>query len=442
VLAGNYADYADSRLISPPILVPRTPDGHAWLQCFSWFSFAGGEIGTVEVSEDEGLTWSTLGATISGSSGDWLPLDRDLSPYVAKSVRVAFHLQGDCCGNSSGWYVDDIRIATANRDALTRGYWRYEAAFGDTVHDESGLENHGLLVNGAGLGTDVPWPSVPQFDNLLNTHSLLLAGDPQAFVVPDSPSLRPDQALTLEALINPSSGAWVIAGKQFGGCCANSYQLEMLGGVLNFNISDLGANHHVASMTAPSPGSGWHHVAGVWDGSEMRVYVDGVLGGTTPFAGSIGYDANPVIIGADDDGGGQPGCCYFVGSIDEVRLTAAALDPSAFLIGGATTDVDPPVAPPVVAAGPLALHAPRPNPMQARTTLSFTLPDERVVLLEVLEPSGRRVGTLAEGRYGPGTHQLDWAATDDGGRALPPGLYLVRLEAGRDVRVTKAFHIR
>jgi len=47
-----------------------------------------------------------------------------------------------------------------------------------------------------------------------------------------------------------------------------------------------------------------------------------------------------------------------------------------------------------------------------------------------------------EGRYGPGTHQLDWVATGEGGRALPPGLYLVRLEAGRDVRVTKAFHIR
>ncbi|HKC34750.1 MAG TPA: LamG-like jellyroll fold domain-containing protein, partial [Chitinophagaceae bacterium] len=44
----------------------------------------------------------------------------------------------------------------------------------------------------------------------------------------------------------------------------------------------------------------WTHIAGVWDGNELRVYVNGVLDGTTTdVTGAFDASSNPVMIGAN-----------------------------------------------------------------------------------------------------------------------------------------------
>ncbi len=68
-----------------------------------------------------------------------------------------------------------------------------------------------------------------------------------------------------------------------------------------------------------------HHVAGVYNGSNVRVYVDGVSVDSTPPAllGSIQAYSRPICIGATYDGN-LPTCGYgsvnFDGLIDEVRM--------------------------------------------------------------------------------------------------------------------------
>ena len=68
----------------------------------------------------------------------------------------------------------------------------------------------------------------------------------------------------------------------------------------------------------------WHHLAGVWDGREVRLYVDGRLVGTTPAPGQRTTNALPLIVGADVDRAGNP-TSHSAGRIDEVRLAASAL---------------------------------------------------------------------------------------------------------------------
>ena len=78
------------------------------------------------------------------------------------------------------------------------------------------------------------------------------------------------------------------------------------------------------------------------------------------------------------------------------------------------------------ASSPLAAF---PNPFNPKTTLRFTLDAAGPVDLGVYDAAGRRVATLLRGVVDAGAHELVWQARDAGGRPLPSGLYLARLQA-------------
>jgi hypothetical protein len=65
----------------------------------------------------------------------------------------------------------------------------------------------------------------------------------------------------------------------------------------------------------------WHHVAGVYDGAELRLYIDGRLDASARTQGSINIDTYPVWIGANAEKPGRE----WNGSIDDVRLYNYAL---------------------------------------------------------------------------------------------------------------------
>ncbi len=78
-------------------------------------------------------------------------------------------------------------------------------------------------------------------------------------------------------------------------------------------------------------------------------------------------------------------------------------------------------------AGPPAdfvLHQNYPNPFHPTTAVTFSVPRPSQVTLTVYNVLGQRVATLAQGRYGPGTHVLDFDAT-----GLSSGVYFYRLES-------------
>jgi len=101
--------------------------------------------------------------------------------------------------------------------------------------------------------------------------------------------------------------------------------------------------------------------------------------------------------------------------------------------GGAP--VAAPAAPPAGPPPALALAAPRPNPARGATALEFSLPAPGDVALAVYSVAGRRVRTLAAGPFEAGVHRLVWDGVGDDGRALPAGLYWVRLSSSLGVRV-------
>jgi spore coat protein A len=79
-----------------------------------------------------------------------------------------------------------------------------------------------------------------------------------------------------------------------------------------------------------------------------------------------------------------------------------------------------------------------PNPFSVNTTIRYELPIAANVRLAAFDIAGRRVRSLAGGRKDSGSYVLQWDGRDEGGRRLPSGVYLLRLEVGGDVVIRKS----
>jgi len=128
-------------------------------------------------------------------------------------------------------------------------------------------------------------------------------------------------SITIEAWIKADSWATNVWGGNIVNkeiwTPQNGYMLRCgAGGQLNFNLGNGPTWNELTSSTAVLSLNTWHHVAGTYDGSYMRIYVDGVqvdsLARSISFSDATG--ANLTI--GDYVGSGR----YFHGTIDEVRI--------------------------------------------------------------------------------------------------------------------------
>ena len=92
-------------------------------------------------------------------------------------------------------------------------------------------------------------------------------------------------------------------------------------GELDFSVF-LGDRYTAARSGAPVLQQGvWHHVAGVFDGAEVRAYVDGKLVASAAGRGARKSNRLPLFVGADTNGNGQP-TSFFAGAIDDLRISS------------------------------------------------------------------------------------------------------------------------
>ena len=207
-------------------------------------------------------------------------------------------------------------------DALA-GWWPMYEGSGQVVHDVSGNGNHGTLGSTTGVDNNDPtWINGVWFGSALRF-------DGNDFVrIPDSPKLAP-QNLTVSAWVrgagSPGNYRYIV-GKGGEGCLRSSYGLyTAANGGLMFYTSD-GQLVHASAQLSPSEiwDGRWHYVAGTWDGTSARLFLDGVNRGTDQSAtGTIDYNL-PV---SDTGIGGYLGTCdlYYTGDIDDVALFSQPL---------------------------------------------------------------------------------------------------------------------
>ncbi|MFH2094836.1 MAG: BNR-repeat neuraminidase N-terminal domain-containing protein [Bacteroidota bacterium] len=142
-------------------------------------------------------------------------------------------------------------------------------------------------------------------------------------------ALNPTDVITVEAWINASgwrTNIWEgsIAGKDGWSAGNTGYMLRCgEGGDLSFNISIGGTWAEARTTTNPMVTGTWYHVAGVYNGSSVKIYINGTEAASVATSGSISTSSQNLLIGncpADNNR-------YFNGYIDEVRIWHAAIDP-------------------------------------------------------------------------------------------------------------------
>src|ERR1043166_5991905 len=126
----------------------------------------------------------------------------------------------------------------------------------------------------------------PQSSSQGTKYSLWLNGTSSYSSVPSSSTINIGGPITIEAWIKLTS----INGNYQDIVCREAWQQAGTGGGYEFAITNSGKvrldlyqspNQYTTVIGATTvTASTWHHVAGVFDGNQMRVYLDGVLDGS------------------------------------------------------------------------------------------------------------------------------------------------------------------
>ncbi len=83
-----------------------------------------------------------------------------------------------------------------------------------------------------------------------------------------------------------------------------------------------------------------------------------------------------------------------------------------------------------------------PNPFNPVAIISYNLPQAGNVDVVIYDITGRQVIQLDSGYRTAGSHTLSWNATDDYGRQVASGIYLLRIQAGKYLKTIKMTYIR
>ena len=187
--------------------------------------------------------------------------------------------------------------------------------FNGNANDESGNGNNGEVAGASIAG-----------DHLGGQSAFYFNGDGDQINIPYSASLSPTEQVSVSVWCNPET----LEGKNLvsNGTHVNYFQRSyyMFGpnesGQCRFRINAGGVEDNVYSSGSFGT-SEWIHVIGTYDGTQMKLYVNGQLEGSLAKSGSINQHGNGTTIGGNIFYAWSD--YWFQGSIDDVGIWNRAL---------------------------------------------------------------------------------------------------------------------
>ena len=244
-------------------------------------------------------TWKQASNYYVNVNGTW----KEGSELHAK-VSSAWKESGGVYGGTSGIVSTNIVL---DLDASNTNSY---SGSGTTWTDISGNSNDATLVNG------------PTFNS---THggSIVFDGTNDSVTISGMSSFAPS-AVTFEVwfLNTPASGYKGLIDK--GRDNYEGYSLAASSSKVQWKAR-VGSSNEVALDTEEYQDSVWTHAVGTYDGTDLKLYVDGVLKTTTNSSGTLGSNSLGITIGSTNDN------LYFDGRISQARIYSSALSASEVL---------------------------------------------------------------------------------------------------------------
>ena len=232
------------------------------------------------------------------------------SPRNYTSLSVATHTFQVRATNAGGTDLTPASFTwtiTAAPPSLVAAYG-FEEGTGTTTADSSGLNNTGTLSNAT-------WATTGRFGKALSFN-----GTNAWVTVPDANVLDLTTTMTIEAWVNPTTlTSWrtIVLKESTSGL---SYGLYAHDGSRPAAYIRIGSSDIDRAGTAVLPTNTWTHVAMTYDGTTLRLYVNGAQVATRAISGSIVTSTGALRIGGNASWGE-----YYAGLIDEIRIYSRVL---------------------------------------------------------------------------------------------------------------------
>ena len=294
------------------------------------------------------------------------------------------------------------------------GYWPLNESTGTTVADISGYGN-----NGSAGATTI---AAGKIGNCRQLPSSTAAG----ILVPNDTSLNirglgSAASFTLEGLLKMTgmeqSGVNIIGRAGQYALSVGSYSNA---GYLQLQLWVGPTPPVVVQSDNQLPANQWVHVAGTWDGTTAKLYVNYVLVKSVAVSGTLPSVTAQVQIA--NFGYASPTTQAWV---DELRITRGV----ALIPAGLITHVDAGENAGSAGIKGYSLDQNYPNPFNPSTTIRYTLSSRSDVSLAVYNALGQRVMELMKSSQDAGSHELKFD-----GIGLSSGVYFYRLSAGTFVQ--------
>ena len=234
------------------------------------------------------------------------PSPSPFSPFKGKIDEVAVYGHALTADQIMARYLDGQPAPPPPANVVVL---HMDEGAGTIAHDSAQpVGTHGTLVHG------------PQWAAGKFSTGLAFDGVDDYVDCGSDPSMACPNAITMEAWVNPTS----LSGRREVATKEGSYYLNIDGsriGIYLAGTSSMG--YHRASQTIPL--NQWTHVAATWDGTDVRVYVDGVEGFHTVSTGTMPFTGSSLIVGAMRPG--DPPVFPFAGTLDELAIYNFALSP-------------------------------------------------------------------------------------------------------------------
>jgi large repetitive protein len=203
------------------------------------------------------------------------------------------------------------------------GFWRLDDPSGAaTVRDFSGQANDGTLI---GLDPAAAWVAD-------GPEGRALAPQGRAYVmVPRSSSIdRVTNNVTVAAWIyvdGPITDYATAISRQIGTTYGQHYHLSLNASMAPtlFLTTPMSGQVYISNGAVTVTPKTWVHIAGTYDGTMGRLYVNGVQVAAAPVMGHFAAETNPVILSGNGNAGGPDYTERIPGRLDDVMLYRRAL---------------------------------------------------------------------------------------------------------------------